>query len=158
MTPIILQWVCVTALRMRGCALFPQAVTGAAAESSGTHPACGSVHEFLCLRVCLSFCLISTSCFILGVIQTQHSCAVSQRKRAWGMGCQGLASPAMLYNCDQQMEGKWGYQLGLIFSLWARLTPHKHNCPSLDLPITPGLNLHHFLSFHSSFYVECGRP
>lgn len=105
---------------------FPQAVTRAAAGSLVTYPAPASVHEFLCLRVCLSFCLISTSCFILGLIQTQHSCAVSQRKRAWGMGCQVLVSTAMLYNCDQQMEGKWGYQLGLIFSLWARLTPHTN--------------------------------
>lgn len=105
---------------------FPQAVTRAAAGSWVTYPAPVSVHEFLCLRVCLSFCLISTSCFILGLIQTQHSCAVSQRKRAWGMGCQVLVSRAMLYNCDQQMEGKWGYQLGLIFSLWARLTPHTN--------------------------------
>lgn len=106
---------------------FPQAVTRAvAAGFLVTYPAPSSVHEFLCLRVCLSFCLILTSCFILGLIQTQHSCAVSQRKRAWGMGCQVLVSTAMLYNCDQQMEGKWGYQLGLIFSLWARLTPHTN--------------------------------
>ncbi len=98
------------------CALFPQAVTGAAAaESLVTYTACVCV--CVCVCVCLSFCLISTSCFILGLIQTQHSCAVSQRKRAWGMGCQVLVSAAMLYNCYQQMEGKWGYQLGLIFSL-----------------------------------------
>lgn len=127
MTPIVLQRVCAAALRMRGRALFPQAV--AAVESSVTHPACASVRDSLCLRVCLSFCLISTSCFILGVIQTQHSCAVSQRTRAWGMGCQGLVSPATLCNCDQQMEGKWGYQLGLIFSLWARLTPTQTQLP-----------------------------
>ena len=106
------------------CALFPQAVTrvAAAAESLVSYSAsvmcvyiCVCVCMFLC--VCLSFCLISTSCFILGLIQTQHSCAVSQRKRAWGMGCQVLVSAAMLYNCYQQMEGKWGYQLGFIFSL-----------------------------------------
>lgn len=113
MTPIMLQCVCVTALRMRGRALFPQAVTGAAAEPSVTWPARGSVREFLCLRVCLSFCLISTSCFILGVIQTQHSCAVSQRKRAWGMGCQGLVSPAMLGPTDGREMGlpAWAYLL-----------------------------------------------
>lgn len=103
------------------CALFPQAVTGVAAESLLTYPArvsvCMCFSLSLGLSVCLSFCLISTSCFILGLIQTQHSCAVSQRKRAWRMGCQVLVSAAMLYNCYQQMEGKWGYQLGLIFSL-----------------------------------------
>lgn len=44
-------------------------------------------------------------------------CSQPERKRAWGMGCQDLVSAAMLYNCYQQMEGKWGYQLGLIFSL-----------------------------------------
>lgn len=33
------------------------------------------------------------------------------------LGCQDLVSAAMLYNCYQQMEGKWGYQLGFIFSL-----------------------------------------
>lgn len=101
-----------------GCVhFFPQAVTRVAAESLVTYPACVSVCMCFCVCVCSSFCLISTSCFILGLIQTQHSCAVSQRKRAWGMGFQVLVSAAMLYNCYQQMEGKWGYQLGLIFSL-----------------------------------------
>lgn len=127
MTPIILYCVCVTGLHKRACTLF----------STGCHSCCCRVFGNLSCPcecawlsvsacVCLSFCLISTSCFILGLIQTQHSCAVSQRKRAWGMGCQVLVSTAMLYNCDQQMEGKWGYQLGLIFSLWAKLTPHTN--------------------------------
>lgn len=112
-------------VRVRWCcgmwagALFPLAVTRAA-ESLVTYTACvfvGGVSLSLSLCVCLSFCLISTSCFILGLIQTQHSCAVSQRKGAWGMGCQVWVTAALLHDCFQQMEGKWGYQLGLILSL-----------------------------------------
>lgn len=126
MTPIILQCVCVTAPGMRGCALFPQAVTGAAAESSVTCPACVSVHEFLCLRVCLSFCLISTSCFILGVIQNATQLCSQPEKEGLGDGLPGPGESSHALQLRPTDGGEMGLPAWVYLLFVGQTDPHTN--------------------------------
>lgn len=152
MTPIILQWVCVTAREHVRVRTF----------STGRHRRCRGVFGnsrclWKCARVSVSACvfkLLFNFYFLFYSWRNPNATQLCSQPEKEGLG-DGLPGPGESSHA-LQLRPTDGREMGL--PAWAYLLfvgqtdpTQKHNCPSLDLPITPGLNLHHFCLFTAVF-------
>lgn len=148
MTPIILYCVCVMGLHMRACTLF----------STGCHSFCCWVFGNVscpceCAWVSVSACvfkLLFNFYFLFYSWPNPNATQLCSQPEKEGLG-DGLPGPGE-YSHALQLRPTDGREMGL--PAWAYLLfvgqtdpTHKHNCPSLDLAIIPGLSPCHFCLF-----------